>query len=126
MSKFQEQSTLSHPTVAADSTGLTGVFRIALTGVSQSLAIPAKWRGRVVRITVDSTADVQYGLSTGAAGQTLVLDQLSALTLSSAAAGASIFTLQSRTARVPTGATFLNFIATAAAGYLELELTEPR
>jgi hypothetical protein len=124
MSKFLDQAALAHPLNVADTTGIKGVFRIALTGAAQSLAVPASWRGREVRITVDSTADVQYGFSTGAAGQTLVLDQLSALTLSSAAAGASIFAGQSRNARVPAPATFINFISTAAAGFLEAEVSE--
>jgi hypothetical protein len=124
MSKFLDQAALAHPLNVADTTGAKGVYRIALTGAAQSLAVPAAWRGREVRITVDSTADVQYGFSTGAAGQTLVLDQASALTLSSAAAGASIFTLQSRNGRVPAAATFINFIASAANGFLELEMSE--
>ena len=123
-SRFQEQAQLAHPLTVADTTGLKGVFRIALTGVAQSLAVPAAWRGREVRIMVDSTADVQYGFSTGAAGQTLVLDQLSALTLSSAAAGASILSTRERVGRVPTQATFVNFISSAAAGFLELEMSE--
>lgn len=124
-SKNQEQAVLvGHPLAAADATGATGVYRIALTGASQNFAVPAKWLGRFVRVTVDSTADVQYAFSTGAAGQTLVMDQTSAINAGNAAAGSSIFAGQSRDARVPAGATYLNYISTAASGFLELELSE--
>lgn len=123
-SKNQEQAVLvGHPLAAADATGATGVYRIALTGASQNFAVPAKWLGRFVRVTVDSTADVQYAFSNGAA-QTLVLDQASAPGTGHVAAGSSIFAGQVKDARVRAAVTHMNFISTAAAGFLELELSE--
>ena len=124
-SKSQEQAALlAHPLAVADTTGLTNVHRIALTGAAQSVAVPAGWQERFVRLTVDSTSNVQYAFSTGAAGQTLVLDQAAAIGTGHAACGATIFAGQSKDGRVRRGVTFLNFIADAAGGFLEVEISE--
>jgi hypothetical protein len=113
----------SHPLAVADATGLTNIHRIALTGVAQSIAIPASWQGRFCLLTVDSTADVQYAFSAGAAA-TLVLDQAAAIGTGSAAAGATIFAGGAKDARIRIGCTHINFIASAAGGFLEVEVSE--
>jgi hypothetical protein len=115
---------VSHPLAAADPTGLTNVHRIALTGVAQSVAIPASWKHKFCLLTVDTaTANVQYAFSAGAAA-TLVRDQAAAIGTGSAVAGATIFSKASKDGRIRAGVTHLNFISDSADGYLEIEISE--
>lgn len=121
-SSAEEKAALvSHPLAVADATGLTNVHRIAITGVSQSVAVPAGWVGKFVRITNDSTSDVQLAFSRLAAA-TIVMDQIAAPGVGHASAGATIFAGSSRDARVRQGVLFLNFIGVS--GYLEIEVSE--
>lgn len=125
MSKVSDDAAnVSHPLAVADSTGLTNVHRIAILATSQSFAIPTKWQGRFVTLFNDSTSDLQYAFSTGAAGQALVQDQAAAIGTGHAAAGATLEAGESRAGKVRIGATFLNFIGSAASGYLEVEVSQ--
>lgn len=123
-SKHQDKAALvSHPLAVADTSGLTNVHRIAISGAAQSIALPASWQGKFVRLTVDSAVNVQYAFSSGAAA-TLVLDQASAIGTGHAACGASIFAGSSKDGRVRNGVTHLNFIGDSASGFLEVEISE--
>ncbi len=125
MSKVTDDAAnVSHPLAVADSTGIPHVHGLAILATSQSFAIPAKWQGRIVTLFNDSTNDLQYAFSTGAAGQTLVQDQTAAIGAGNAAAGATLEAGESRAGKVRIGATFLNFIGSAASGYLEIEVSQ--
>lgn len=120
-SAVEKAALVSHPLAVADTSGLTNIHRIAITGVSQSVAVPAGWAGRFVRITNASTADVQYAFSRLAAA-TIVMNQAAAIGTGHASAGATIFAGSSRDARIQSGVLFLNFIGTS--GFLEVEISE--
>lgn len=127
-SKNQEQAALlGHPVAALDPTGYTGVYRIALTGVVQNIAIPATWKGRFCELAVVSpagTTDVQYAFSF--ASQAIVRNQASAVGTGHASAGRTIFPNTTRDGRIRQGMTFLNFISSAAeaSSYLEISISE--
>jgi hypothetical protein len=121
----EKASLVSHPLAVADATGLTNVHRYSLTGAAQSIAIPAGWRGRFCLLTNDSSADIQYCLSVGAAA-TLVMDQTAAIGTGHAACGSTIFAGTSKDARIRQGASamWLNVISSVSGGFLEVEISE--
>jgi hypothetical protein len=128
-SKYQDQAALlGHPVAALNPTGYTGVYRIALTGSSQSVTLPTNWPGRFVELTVVSpagTTDVQYGFSS-AASQTIVRNQASAVGTGHASAGKTIFPNTSKDGRIRVGMRSLNFISSAAEvnSFLEICISE--
>lgn len=127
MSSVDEEKAAARqgPVCAANALGLTGVHRVAISGSAQSVAVPAALRSHYVTFVVATTsADVQRAWSSGAAGQTLVLNQAAAFGTGNAAAGATQFSKTKEDEQVPLDATFLNFIGTAADGYLEVYVSE--
>lgn len=120
-SESQEKAALVQaPIAAADTNGVTGVHRIAITGSTQFAAIPAKLRGKWVDLYC--TADVQYAFSSGTSSQTIALNQAAALGTGNAAAGKTLVAGMDKPTRVPLTATFINFIGTT--GYLEIVCSE--
>lgn len=117
----QEKAALVQaPIAAVDTTGQSGVYRIAITGSSQSVAIPAELRGKWIDLFV--TADVQYAFSRGVAAQTLALNTTATPSAGSASAGKTLVANMDKPTRVPRTATFLNFIGTT--GFLEFCCSE--
>lgn len=110
------------PVCTADATGRNGVYRIAVSTTAASYAIPVAMRNNFVRIQ-SVTANSQVAISTGTAGQTLVINQASALGTGHAAAGASVLAGSFIDGIMPKGATFLNVVADAA-GFIELYVSE--
>jgi hypothetical protein len=120
---------VAHPRAALNPTGINGVYRIAVTNASQSIAVPLSLRARFLKLKLVSpagTTSVQYGVSKAAAGQTIVLNQLSALGTGHASAGGTIFPNSSEDALIEQDVTFLNFIgsATEASCFLEIFVSE--
>lgn len=125
MSEAEDKAAkLGHPVAAADTSGLTGVYRIALTGALQSVAVPGGMVGKFATLTVCSNDDVQFAFGMGAA-PALVLNQVSTVGAESAASGKTIFSRTSVDRRIPRGATHLSVIATGGSGgYLEIDCSE--
>jgi hypothetical protein len=116
---------LGHPVAAADASGLTGIYRIALTGSPQTMAVPAGIRGKFATLTVVSNDNAQYAFGTGTTAPALVKDQVSAFDAPSAAAGKTIFSKTSIDRIIPRNATFLSVVATGTTGgYLEIDCSE--
>ena len=125
MSEVEDKAArVGHPLSAADASGTTGVYRMALTGALQSWAIPSAIRGKFVTITVCSNDDVQLAFGAGSA-PALALNQLSALGTGHVGAGKTVLARTSLDRRVPGGATHLSVISTGTnGGFLELECSE--
>lgn len=138
--KNQDQAALkSHPVAAADATGLTGVYRVAITGAAQSIVLPAAVAPsaaaqvgvaskfvslRVVPSSPTGTTDIQYAFSKAA--QTLVRNQVSTTASPSAAAGATLSAGEVADGRIPATMAYLNIFGSAADGYIEYYVSETR
>jgi len=104
------------PVAAADATGATGVFRVAISGASQNAALPSAWVQRGF-VCLYCTADVQYAFGIGAA-PTLVLNQASAVGTGHVSAGKTLPAGQDKDVPIPVGATHIAWIGSS--GYIEL------
>lgn len=128
MSHIDQAARYTGPVSIADATGRTGVHRIAVTGASQSFALPAsdsassgKRRsaigGRFMRIAAVG-ANVQWAFGYGSA-PTITLNAISVSGTGNTAAGASLFNGVPEQPIIPSEATHVGFIGDVAAGYLE-------
>jgi hypothetical protein len=115
-------ASIQGPIAAADATGLTGVMRVAMTGSSQSVAIPTELRGKYVDLYC--TVEAQYAFGTGAAAPTIVTDQAAALGTGHASAGKTLPAGIDKSVLVPTNATFIAW--KGASGFIELVCSEAR
>jgi hypothetical protein len=113
------------PTVAADSTGLYGCWRISGITTAASVAVPARYRNHYLRLKARD-ADIQIGFSAGAAGATLVLNQASTMGTGHVGAGYTLANGESIDVLVPYDATFLNYIVVSGTGRLEGFVSEAR
>jgi len=96
------------PIASTSTTGLRGVARAALSGTTQSWAIPPELRGKWVRMVANSQDDVQYAFGEGSAPG-IVLTQISVLGTGHGSAGTTIFSRTSEERLVPPSATHLAF-----------------
>ena len=120
----QKAALLGHPIAAADATGITGVYRYALTGSAQSAAIPEEIRGKFCTLTVFSADDVQFAFGVAAA-PVITLNQASALGTGSALAGKTLMARIPLDRMIPRAAAFLGWCSTGGGGgYLEIECSE--
>lgn len=110
------------PTASADSTGRNGVHRIAVSTTAASFALPRAMRNNYLRVAAVG-CNVQVATSSGAAGQTLVYNQASALGTGNVAAGATVPNGTFVDGIVAGNATFLNVVADAA-GFIEVYVSE--
>ncbi len=117
-----KNSAVRLPSAAADTTGKRGVYRIAVSTTAASYAVPAGMKGNFVKISAVG-ANCQIAFSTGAAGQTLVINQTSALGTGNAAAGATVANGSFVDGIVAKDFTFFNVVADAA-GFVELYCSE--
>lgn len=113
------------PTVAADGTGLYGCWRINSITTAASVAVPARYRNKFMRIKARD-ADIQLGFSNGAAGATVVLNQASTMGTGHVSAGYTLSNGESIDVLVPADATFLNYIVVSGTGRLEGFISEGR
>lgn len=104
-SDAEERAALqSHPIIAADATGVTGVFRLAITATSQGVLVPKEMRGRWLDLYASGA--VQYGFQVGgAAAGTLTYDELAALGVGDVNAGFDIPAGGSKSGRIPSSGT---------------------
>ncbi len=119
---ISKNSAIRLPSSAADTSGKTGVYRIAVTATAGNFAIPSGWKGNFVRVSASGTA-VQVAVARTTAAPTLVWNQVSAPGTGSTAAGANIADGASRDGLVPKDATFFCWVANGA-GFLELYCSE--
>lgn len=119
------------PIAAADASGMTGVYRIACTGVAQSFVLPVtlanqmnrtNWAKRFISLKAIGV-NIQFAQGMGAA-PTLVLNQASAVGTGHAAAGATIPSGTEVQFLVNATATHVGWISDANAGYLEVYFAE--
>lgn len=116
---------ISPPILAADATGVTGVFRVACTGSAQNVAVPAGLRGKPLFITLRAVGvDVQFGYSLTGSAITVVLNQASTWGTGNAGAGATLPDDQSDSHQLPVGATHLCWISASASGFFEGYISE--
>lgn len=65
----------THPVIAADATGISGVFDQGLTGALQSFLLPDSMKGHWLEMLHSNSGSVQYGFSFGAAAAGITIDQ---------------------------------------------------
>jgi hypothetical protein len=132
MRDAEQAARITGPISAADPTHRTGVVRVALTGASQSIALPPqpaaekRWgrsalAGRFVRLLVVG-ANVQ--LCQAKSAVTVVLNQATTIGVGSVAAGATFLNGVPDSFRLESDATHLCFISDAGAGFLELYISD--
>jgi len=117
--------------LAADTTGLTGVMRIAVTGAAQSFALPAatsdpqkkSTMGKRFLRLVPVGVNVQLAQGAGAA-PTIVLNQVSVIGTGHVGAGASFFNGVPDQWEIDQRATHVGFIGDAATGFLEYYISD--
>jgi hypothetical protein len=116
---------------AADPTMRTGTFRIALTGAAQNVALPTAGAdkgkrstvgGRFVRVLATG-ANVQISQGIGAA-PVVVLNQISVMGTGHAGAAPTCVNGLPESFRLESEATHLGWISDAAAGFLELFISD--
>lgn len=101
---------------------LDGVGAAANTGASQNMAIPAKHRGKFCSMRVTgASCDVSF--SKGAA-QTLVANAVGTLEAPNAQTGYPIPQDGALDIIIPPDATHVNWIASGAAGYFKIYISE--
>lgn len=118
----QRAASQFHPTLAADPTGLTGVFRIAITGANQSVALPNTMKGAWLDLRHSNAGELQYGFALGAAG-TVNMDEPAAIGAGDVNAGYPIPVGSEKPGRIPTHPdpaviVYLTFRCAAAGGFL--------
>jgi hypothetical protein len=119
------------PIAAADTTGRTGVMRIAVSGSAQNFALPTSGAAPGKRHTLPARwlriaaagVNVQWAFGVGSA-PTIALNQAAAVGTGHAAAGATLFNGIPEQVLVPSEATHVGFIGESAAGYLELYVSD--
>jgi len=116
---------------AADATMRTGGWRIALTGAAQSVALPTAGAEKGKRSTLGGRfvramavgANVQLAQGVGAA-PTVVLNQVSVMGTGNAGFGMTLANGQAESFRLDSAATHLGWVSDAAAGFLELYVSD--
>lgn len=131
MADIDQAARITGPLAAVDATMRTGVWRIALTGAAQSVALPTAGKpadkgstlaGRFVRVLAVG-ANVQLAQGIGSA-PVVALNALSVMGTGNAAAGATFVNGLPEPFRIDSQATHLGWIADAGAGFLELYVSD--
>lgn len=110
------------PSSAADATGKTGVYRIAVTTTAGSFAIPSGWMGNFVRVQPVG-CNAQVAIARTPAAPTLIINQASAPGTGSTAAGATVANGGFLDSIVPKNSTFFCYVCDGA-GFLEFYMSE--
>lgn len=134
MAKHTEQyARETGPVGGADSTGRTGVMRVALSGANQSFTLPTTGAepgkkstlgGRFITMMVVGTnAQIAFGVGTNI---NINIDEPAALGTGDANAGATLIDGRERRFLVPSEATHLSFRGTSggALGFIEYYVSD--
>ena len=128
----EQAARITGPKAAADTTGLTGVMRYALTGANQQVTLPTNstvkgkknnYGARFIRFLAMG-ANVQWAWGSGSA-PTIVLNQASALGTGHVSAGATLVNGVPEQLMISSEATHIAFIGdNSTTGYLEFYLSD--
>lgn len=122
MSWFERIAAIVLPALGkstADSTGETGVMRVATTAGSVTHTIPSGMKGRYVDLMVVG-ANTQYAVTTGTnTAPTLVYNQASAFGTGHAAAGKTLVDSVEKAVFFPPDAASITVISSSTAGFFE-------
>lgn len=131
--KSSEQAArITGPISAADATMRTGVWRIALTGSAQNVALPTSGAAvgkkstlgaRFVRLLAKG-ANVQFVQGTGSSAPTVTLNQVSVMGTGHVGAGMTLLDGVPEVFLVDSDSTYFAWISDAATGYLEMIVSD--
>lgn len=129
MSYIDQAARVTGPISAADTSGRTGVMRLALTGSAQTFTLPTASKahdkkhalaGRFITMYADGDS-IQWAFGKGAA-PTIVRDQVSVVSTGHVSAGATLVNGVPRSFLIPNDCTHVGLISKTASpptSYLE-------